>query len=155
MKKLARGVETSPYSHGKLERGAMEDNLRGTKIYTQFKNGEKIGVQEEYLNNELKIETTYADGKKVSVKDYDKGTITYNDGRVAKISEEEMKNPVGTLEKIAEAKKRLHKHFENPKENAKVTEQIREGMGKSTPIREVAADAPFQVNPQKRGSMGE
>lgn len=139
-------TRVAPYSRGKLNGIVMEDNLQGEKSYTQYKNGKKNGVEEKYVDGSLSMETTYADDKQISAKDYKKGTIIYNDGRVAKISEEEMKNPVGTLEKIAVAKKRLRKHFENPKENAKVTQEIREGMVLSTPIIKVEQDEDGRKN---------
>lgn len=40
-------------------------------------------------------------------------------------------------------------------ENILMTPEIQRGMRKSTPIRNVVADAPFKVVPTKRGGMGE
>ena len=91
-----------------------------------------------------------------------RGLMTYDDSKPitsAKLKEKLLdgeKNKIDSTAKydLEMAKIRVMNHLTD---NRRLTPEIQEGMRKSTPIRDVSADAPFKVTPVKRGkgSIGE
>lgn len=94
------------------------------------------------------LELRIIDRYDISEKLFD-GYLKSKEPNLVKYLKGKHKKAIETHKNIEQAKQRIEK-------NKKLTSEIRTGMEKSTPIRNVSADAPFKTVPTKHGKdMGE